>query len=203
MKPLRLVAAGVALALIALPPLRRALESGMAAHMLVQAPLLMLCGAALAHGLGPRTQERIARWNSHGLAGLFAFALGTALLMVPRLLDLAVADLRVDVAKAAVLLACGAALRLSWRPAGALVQGFFLGNVLPMMAAVGQLYQNSPLRLCNAYLLDDQARVGAVLVGATVAIGAIWFTALVSRMTRSQPPEPVPGEDIPEARGWV
>ena len=33
----------------------------------------------------------------------------------------------------------GAALRLSWRPAGLVVQGFFLGNVLPMSAVVGQL----------------------------------------------------------------
>jgi hypothetical protein len=176
-----------ALALL-LPPARHALESSMAAHMLLQVPLLVACGAMLAQ-VPPPCRERLARWNSHGIAGLFAVALATALLMVPRLLDLAVADWRIDLAKAAVLLACGAALRLSWRPAGPLVQGFFLGNVLPMMAAVGQLYQDSPLRLCNAYLLDDQVRLGEALVAVSIAVGAVWFTALVMALVRSQPPE--------------
>ena len=185
MKPLQLGTAGVA-AVLLLPPARQALESSMVAHMLLQVPLLMVCGAMLAD-CPVAGRERLARWNSHGIAGLFAVALATALLMVPRLLDLAVADWRIDVAKAAVLLACGAALRLSWRPAGPLVQGFFLGNVLPMTAAVGQLYQDSPLRLCNAYLLDEQVRLGQALVAGAVVAGVVWFTALVVALVRSQP----------------
>ena len=188
MKRLQLVAAAVAAALVA-PPLRHALESSMTAHMLLQIPLLVLCGALLANWPAP-VRERLARWNSHGIAGLFAVALATALLMAPRLLDLAVADWRIDAAKAAVALLCGAALRLSWRPAGAVVQGFFLGNVLPMMAAVGQLYQDSPLRLCNAYLLGDQVRLGQALVAGSVVAGVAWFTALVVALVRSQPREP-------------
>jgi hypothetical protein len=189
MKSRRLLAASLAIALVGVPALREALEASMLLHMLVQAPLLLLCGAGLAGGLSAPARERLARWNSHGLSGLFAVALGTALLMVPRLLDLAVADLGIDALKAAGLLACGAALRLSWRPAGALVQGFFLGNVLPMTAAVGQLYQSSPLRLCNAYLLDDQVRLGEALVVGSIAIGAVWFGLLVAALVRSQPEE--------------
>jgi hypothetical protein len=177
-----------AAAVLVLPPARGALESSMAVHMLVQVPLLAACGAMLAGVPGP-WRERLARWNSHGIAGLFAVALAMALLMVPRLLDLAVADWRLDLAKAAVLLACGAALRLSWRPAGPLVQGFFLGNVLPMTAVVGQQYQDSPLRLCNAYLLGDQVRLGEALVAVSIGIGVVWFTALVVVLVRSQPPE--------------
>lgn len=176
--------AGAALAVIALPPARQALESSMTLHMLVQAPLLMLCGAMLAPALPQRLLARLGRWNAHGIAGLFAVALATALLMIPRLLDLAVADARVDAAKLAALVVCGAALRLSWTPAGALVQGFFLGNVLPMTAAVGQLYQDSPLRLCNAYLLDDQVRLGTALVGAAVLVGAAWFARLALTLAR-------------------
>ena len=97
-------------------------------------------------------------------------------LMIPRLLDFVLVDARIEAAKWLALLACGAALQLSWRRAGLLVQAFFLGNVLPMMAAAGQLYQDAPLRLCNAYLLDDQVRLGQGLVilsvlGAVAAIG--------------------------------
>ena len=51
------------------------------------------------------------------------------------------------------------------RPAGLLVQGFFLGNLLPMTAVVGDLVETSPTRVCNAYLLDDQAGRGGVGAG--------------------------------------
>jgi hypothetical protein len=174
------------LAVLALPPVRAALESSMSAQMLVQFPLLALCGFMFAGALPASWRERIAAWNALGIAGLFGTALILALLMIPRLLDLAVTDLRVDLAKALALLLCGAALRVSWRPAGFLVQGFFLGNVLPMTAAVGQLYQDSPLRLCNAYLLEDQVRLGRWLVALAILAAAAWFTHLVLALMRRE-----------------
>jgi len=186
-RPQRLALAGLAGAvLLLLPPLRQWLEASMTLHMLVQAPLLMLCGALAAGGLSARSRARIDAWNGYGITGLFATALVLALLMIPRLLDLALADLRFDAAKALALVACGGALRLSWRRAGALVQGFFLGNVLPMTAAAGQLYQDSPLRLCNAYLLDDQVRLGQWLVALAVGAGIAWFAQLVRALARRE-----------------
>lgn len=131
-------------------------------------------------------RARLDAWNAYGIAGLFATAVVLALLMIPRLLDLGVTDLRIDAAKALALVACGSALRLSWRRAGALVQGFFLGNVLPMTAAAGQLYQDSPLRLSNAYLLDDQVRLGQLLVALAVAAGIAWFAHLVRALVRRE-----------------
>ncbi|HWI84003.1 hypothetical protein, partial [Ramlibacter sp.] len=171
-------------ALLVLPPVRQALEASMSRHMLVQLPLLALCGFMLAAALPPRARAWLDRWNAHGIAGLFGVALVMAVVMIPRLLDLAVGDPRLDALKMAALLLCGAALRRSWRRAGALVQGFFLGNVLPMTGAVGQLYQDSPLRLCNAYLLDDQVRLGQWLVGLAVAAGVAWFALLVLALMR-------------------
>jgi len=177
-------AAVVALLLLSLPPARAALESSMSAQMLLQFPLLALCGFLLAGALPRAWRGRIDAWNAHGISGLFATAVIMALLMIPRLLDLALADARIDLAKSLALVLCGAALRVSWRRAGFLVQGFFLGNVLPMMAAVGQLYQDSPLRLCNAYLLDDQVRLGQMLVGLAVAVGLAWFARLLLALVR-------------------
>ena len=121
------------------------------------------------------TPSRIARWNADGISGLVATAVVLAVLMVPRVLDLALVRPDIEVAKCTALVVAGAALRLSWRPAGQVVQGFFLGNLLPMMAVVGQLYIDSPLRLCNAYLLDDQARLGAWLVTAAAALAVGWL----------------------------
>jgi hypothetical protein len=186
-------AALCALALLALPPARQALESSMSVQMLVQFPLLALCGFVLAGALPVRWRLRLDSWNGYGIAGLFAVALVMAILMIPRVLDLALADGRIELAKWLALVLAGAALRVSWRRGGLLVQGFFLGNVLPMTAAVGQLYQDSPIRLCNSYLLDDQVRLGQMLVALAMAVGITWFAQLIRVLMRREgaalPPE--------------
>ena len=174
------------IALIASPPARNFLEASMVRHMLLQYPLLMLCGAGLAGGLlaapltrRPALQLQLSNWNAHGIAGLFGTALALAVLMIPRVLDLALLQTWVAFAKMAALLACGAAIYRSWRPAGWLVQGFFLGQVLPMMAVVGSLYESSPTRVCNAYLLGDQMLLGQWLAWIAAAIALVWGAALV------------------------
>ena len=167
---------GLALcALLAWPALRHALEASMWRHMVLQFPLLMAAGALLAAALPLRVRGAVARWNAHGIAGLVWVAGVLAVLMVPRVLDLALLDAGIEAAKCAALLCAGAALRLSWRAAGLVVQGFFLGNVLPMTAVVGQLYIDAPLRLCNAYLLDDQARLGQWLIALAVLLALGWL----------------------------
>lgn len=178
------VIATALLFLLAWPGMRQALEASMTRHMLVQYPLLMLAGWLVAGAVPGRWQTRLNLWNAHGISGLFAVALMFAILMIPRVLDLALVDGRIEILKYLALLACGAAIRLSWRPAGLLVQGFFLGNVLPMMAVVGNLYETSPLRVCNAYLLDDQVRLGQMLVWVAAAIAAAWFAWLVRALTQ-------------------
>ncbi len=173
------------LAVLALPLARSVLELSMWRHMVLQAPLWMLGGALLAAGLGPRARARVARWNAHGISGLLAAALVLALLMVPRVLDLALVSPAVEAAKCAALALAGAALRLSWRAAGLVVQGFFLGNVLPMTAVVGQLYIDSPTRVCNAYLLGDQDRLGQWLVGMAAVLAVAWLAQAAWRVARS------------------
>lgn len=176
----------ILLGLLALPVVRHFLEASMTRHMLLQFPLLMLAGFSLAGVLPPRWLARLSRWNGYGISGLFAAALLLALLMIPRLLDLALVDSRIELAKWLALLFCGATLRLSWQTAGLLVQGFFLGNVLPMTAVVGYLFQSSPVRVCNAYLLDDQERLGEGLIWMTAAVGLLWFGHLVLVMMRRE-----------------
>jgi hypothetical protein len=172
-------------------PLRDALEAGMATHMLVQFPLLLLAGALLHVSRSPSGDARFASadepdWNRLGIAGLVFAACVLALTMIPRLLDLALVDARVEAAKIVALLAAGAALRASWRRAGLVVQGFFLGNVLPMTAVVGTLYQDAPQRLCNGYRLDEQVLVGTLLVALAVALALGWLVAAGIRMHRAE-----------------
>ena len=183
------VVGALLLLLLALPTARTALEASMWRHMVLQAPLWMLAGALLAGGPGLRARAQVARWNAHGISGLLCAALVLALLMVPRVLDLALVSPVVEAAKCTALVLAGAALRLSWRPAGLVVQGFFLGNVLPMTAVVGQLYIDSPTRVCNAYLLDDQDRLGRWLVTIAAVLAVVWLVQVVWRVARSDSSE--------------
>lgn len=180
------IAAALLLALLLVPAVRHVLEASMWRHMLVQFPLWLLVGAGGVGALPARLRWAVARWNAHGISGLVATALVLAVLMVPRVLDLALVSVPIEAAKCTALVLAGAALRLSWRPAGWLVQGFFLGNVLPMTAVVGQLYIDSPVRVCNAYLLDDQARLGQWLVGVAIAVALGWLAWVAMALVRKE-----------------
>ena len=171
--------AAALLGLMLWPPVRHLTESSMTAHMVLQYTALMVVGALIvSRPVGaptPRWMRELQRGNEHGVAGLLAFALTMALLMVPRVLDLALVDARIEGLKLLALVASGAALKLSWRRAGVVVQAFFLGNVLPMMAVVGTLYQDASIRVCNAYRLDDQQTLGAALCWLAAGVGALWL----------------------------
>ena len=179
------------MALLLVPAVRQWLTASMWRHMALQFPLWMLAGvllagAWLAAGLPPAARARVARWNAHGISGLVAAGTVLAVLMVPRVLDLALVSAPIEAAKCVALVVAGTALRLSWRAAGLVVQGFFLGNMLPMTAVVGQLYIDSPLRLCNAYLLDDQARLGQWLVGAAALVAVGWLAQVAWWVARRE-----------------
>lgn len=180
----QLVAGLALIALLAWPAWHQWLQATMWRHMLLQFGLWMAAGAVLAGALPARVRRALARWNRHGSSGLLLAGVVLAVLMLPRVLDLALRDAAIDAAKCAALALAGGALRLSWRPAGPVLQAFFLGNLLPMTVVVGQLYLDSPLRLCNAYLLDDQARLGRWLVGLAAAVALAWLVQVGWQLVR-------------------
>ena len=172
-----------------LPPIRHTLEQRMVLHMLLQFPLFVLIGLLLAGQLSAPCRARIARWNIYGITGLVFVAIAAAIGMVPRLLDLALIDVRVEITKCAALVLCGLALRLSWRQAGIVVQLFFLGNVLPMMAIAGSLYIETPQRLCNAYRLEEQLYVGKGLIWLAAGLGTLWLIRVGLLYSREDGPK--------------
>jgi len=174
------------LLILALPAARHLVEDSMRLHMLAQYPLIMLCGAVLGRAMPPALARRLAAWNAMGLAGLVAALLFTSVLMIPRVLDLVLVDGHVEAAKFAALLFAGALLGPSWRAAGRVVQAFFLGSMLPMMVAVGSLYQNAPARLCNAYRLDDQQALGTLLVYLAAVIAVVWLVRTTHESMRTE-----------------
>jgi hypothetical protein len=161
-----------------LPPTRGWLESDMTRHMLLQLPALLLAGALLASGLPRKITRPVAACNAHGTTGLLFVLLVLSFWMIPRALDEAVLTPAMALAKFSSLLAAGAALQQSWRPAGTIVQLFFIGNWAAMNATIGLLYQQVPSRLCNVYLLDDQQFTGKGLVVLSVLLPVAWVASL-------------------------
>ena len=174
---------------LALPASRGGLERGMVTHMLVQIPLLAVAGAIVVHDLPARWRTPLAIWNRGGVTGTLLALLVSAWWMVPRALDLALASPSMELTKFVSLpLLVGAPLALSWSRLGALGRGLVIGNVLPMWAVVGWMYVVAPVRVCNFYLVEQQVRAGAGLIGASAMVG-LMMGAMAFRGSNPATPE--------------
>ena len=160
------------------PPVKHALEESMTAQMLVQIPLLVIVGLLRWRGrCRPAYSAVIADWNYGGVSGLVLLTVTSVFWMLPRTLDAAVTDPLVAAAKyVSVPLLIGLPLALSWPRMGFIVRGVFLVECIATFFRLGWLYLISPDRLCNLYLLEDQQRLGQLLllIGAAVFLGVAW-----------------------------
>lgn len=166
---------------LSLPPLRLLIEQSMVWHMLVQMPLLVLAGACAAAAWLP---VRELRWNRFGLTGFMLAQSIVAYWMIPAMVDRAVVLPSADAVKLVTLWLAGVALNLGCRQAPPLVQLFFIGYGLPMMAWLGLYLASTDLRLCNAYSLQSQWRAGWGLLGLATVLGGVWAVSLRWRATR-------------------
>jgi hypothetical protein len=163
----------LSLALLA-PSVKHALEERMTTQMLVQIPLLVLVGIVMARSLPNRVTAVIDDWNCRGITGLVLATMTSLFWMLPRMLDAAVTDSLVAAAKyASAPLLIGLPLALSWPRMGFVVKGVLLLEGIATLLRLGWLYLVSPERLCNLYLLDDQQRLGRLLllIGAALFLG--------------------------------
>jgi hypothetical protein len=166
---------------------RAPLTALMSLHMLVQIPLLVLAGlfAEQAWRAGrpspdpaPGARPRPAwSYNEYGVPGLLLVSLVGAGWMVPKALDDALTDWRVAAFKYLGLPVCGWVLRASLRRANVVIKLFFLGNFCWMGAIVGMTYLDQPIRLCNAYLQDDQDWAGRGLIALAIILPSCWLLA--------------------------
>ncbi|WP_051516538.1 hypothetical protein [Herbaspirillum sp. RV1423] len=160
---------------------RRMLESTMFSHVLLQMPLLILSGVLLANlrppAFPPRRPALHRLWrkcDAHGLASMLALLFSCAYWMVPNAIERAVINPFDDFAKFLSLTLAGALLPGALRKSHIVVQIFFIGGIVWMMAMAGMMYQNATQRLCNSYLLDDQVRTGIGLVALAVILPMWW-----------------------------
>lgn len=146
-------------------------------HMLLQYPLLVAAGALTA---APVAALGAGEWNRGGIASLLAAIIAAAFWMLPRMVDGSVAALSVDLAKAASLAGLvGGGLRLGWPRAHPLLRAVLKAKTLSMLGILAFLYTHAPARLCNAYLPDDQQRLGEMFLLAALALTALWIAPLL------------------------
>jgi hypothetical protein len=179
------------LAVLALPPARRALEASMTAHMLLQIPLLVLAGALLVPCIPANLRRGFEELDAHGVAGMLMAAFASSYWMLPRALDAALSSPLAELAKFGSLpLLVGVPLALSWPRMGPIGRGFVLANAISMIAVVGWLYRESPVRLCSWYLVDQQVLLGNALLALALLAGAGWtLRAFAGPLARKPPPQ--------------
>jgi len=160
-------------------PLRVALESDMALHMIVQLPTLALTGFLVAIALRSCEPGWLGQADWLGIPGVILVIFTTTFWMIPRMLDVALADPLVDLAKfVSMPLMVGVPIGLSWPRMPVLGRAFLWANFIPKLGALGGLYLAAPTRLCAYYRLDQQATAGWALIAVAVALGTAWFVVV-------------------------
>jgi hypothetical protein len=163
------------LVVLGLPPVRNGLESSLIGHMVIQLPMLILCGWILGQALGPiRKQEGAC--NRYGLTGLLLALFTLAFWLLPRSLDSALLEPAYETAKFVTLpLLAGVPLSRSWPRLPAVFRWFLLANIIPMLVVMGWLYEQSPVRLCNNYMMDQQLLLARALWAIAGALALLWI----------------------------
>jgi hypothetical protein len=157
--------------ILALPPVRQALELSMVTHMLVQLPLLAVVGWWLGQTLPQALKNKLAPWNRWGVTGIILVTFTLLYWMLPRALDGAVSETSFEVAKFITIpLFIGVALSLSWPQLNTIARGVLKAEFWAMFMRLGWLYVVLPDRLCANYLLGEQRILGWALL----VLGSLW-----------------------------
>jgi hypothetical protein len=148
------------LLILLIPPIRVYMESTMIIHMLVQLPLLIIAGWFLGEYVNGKFPKVFIVYNDNGVPGIILFVAITMFWMLPRTLDEALAFPMYELFKFVSLPISGILLVDSWGKINALGRIFIYLNYLSMFALMGWLYLDSPIQICNNYLVNQQKVLG-------------------------------------------
>ncbi len=183
------IAAAALWVVLASPPARSLLEGEMVRQMTLQLPLLGITGGLIAHALREREPAWLHQADRSGAVGVIMALFTIAFWMLPRSLDAALADARMEAAKIITLpLLAGLPLASSCRRLPVLARAFLAANLLSMLGIVGALYLAAPTRLCTYYRLDQQAAAGRGLIALAAVAGFVWLLAVLFGSSRQPSP---------------
>lgn len=164
--------------------LRHPLESDPVTHVLVQLPLLAVAGWLLIQN----TALGAGAWNRGGVATLLTALFTIAYWMLPRSIDAALQTPAIETAKfISVPLLIGVPLALGWPRAHPLLRGFLKAEAISMLGVLAFLYTHAPFRICNAYLENDQERLGYGFLFAAIGVALLWIIPLFNTNPQTRP----------------
>ena len=162
--------------LLATPAARGWLEASMIGHMLLQIPLLAAVGIMSSRLLPQRWQDSLLAAVGGAIPCVLTALFVSSYWMLPRALDAALADPLVEIAKFLSLpMLVGLPLGLAWKRLRVIGRGLVWTNFFSMLAVLGWLYIVAPVRLCNNYLVDQQAQAGWWMVKLALLLFAWWL----------------------------
>lgn len=160
---------------LCIPQIRHGLEASMIGQMLIQIPFLALAGYLFGVGIRKHMSSILSQLNSQGIPGLLIVIFTCTYWILPRSLDAPLNSVLFEAIKyVTVPLLIGLPLALSWGMLAFTIKGFVWANVISMNFVMGWFYANSPIRLCNNYLTEQQLQLGIVLM-ATSGILLFFF----------------------------
>ncbi len=149
-------------ALLMFPPLDPYLDDSMSRLMLIQFPLLFILGA-----VGVRFSPLRLSWGPGNALGLLILGWGGVLFwMVPRSLDLAVAQEGIDFLAHLSLLISGAVLALSLPLLAFPVQIAAAIYGIAMWSMYGLILSQTSVQVCASFSLEQQQATGVAMLWA-------------------------------------
>lgn len=165
------MAAAAGAAVLSLPPVGPWLDATMPRNLLIQVPALLALGAVAGW---PRAGHRSWTWRA-GVA--LGWGIGALMFwMIPRAVDAAVTDPRIDLLRQLSLWSAGAALAWAVARMGVEPRMALALHAVAMVAAMAIVYQRYPGVVCTVYDLAQQRITGVRLLAAAPAL---WVTAWV------------------------
>ncbi len=191
---------GLLYLLLATPLTRYSMETTMSVHMLVQMPLLVICGFMFCLLLRETRQNKLLAALGGATPSVLLALFAASYWMLPRALDAALSHPLAEVAKFISLPALvGLPLALAWKRLSLVGRGFVWTNLISMLALLGWLYIVAPVRVCNNYPVNQQESTGWLMVKLALILFLYWLSTLFFG-GNLQPPENAAAKNSGEER---
>lgn len=159
---------------LVIPPVANFMESVMAIHMHMQMPMLVIAGLLMARFFQKRFSWFFEKWNQDGIPGIILFTIIMVYWMLPRSMDEALTVTSVEVFKfISIPFLAGIPLRDSWKKLESKGKNTVIIFFTLAFFGLGWLYIQSPVQLCNNYLVIDQLTLGWAFL--LTAIGMVVY----------------------------
>ncbi len=127
----------------------------------MQMPLLIITGFLFARLFQLRFPRFFEKWNRNGIPGIILFGVIVTYWTMPRSMDEALTTQGMEVFKFISLpILAGVPLRDSWKKLKPIVKNIVFYFFIFVFFGMGWLYIDSPVQLCNNYLIIEQITLG-------------------------------------------